>query len=291
MFSRMIVATDLSPASFAVVRCLSGLRAFGAHHCLLLQCMSYGDAASAAFSYDTGSIERLLGDQKRDLEEQGFAVETRTVVGPPKREIVRTAVDEAFDLIVVGSQGRSLVASGLLGGVAYGVVSSAQTPVLVVPIQKREDEDDVCEPVARCDFQGSVLFATDFSETADRAFAVLDQLVTHGVQKVTLVHVQDEVKLGRHLKSRLDEFNEIDRKRLENLERALLNSGRPQVDVEIVFGVPHREIARLIRERDVQLTVMGTQGRGFLGEVVLGSVAHNVVRHSVAPVLVVPPPG
>ncbi|MCA1785684.1 MAG: universal stress protein [Desulfobacteraceae bacterium] len=33
---------------------------------------------------------------------------------------------------------------------------------------------------------------------------------------------------------------------------------------------------------------MGTQGRGFLGEFFLGSVSHNVARHSVAPVLLVP---
>jgi nucleotide-binding universal stress UspA family protein len=32
---------------------------------------------------------------------------------------------------------------------------------------------------------------------------------------------------------------------------------------------------------------MGTQGRGFTGELFLGSVSHNVARASVAPVLMI----
>jgi nucleotide-binding universal stress UspA family protein len=34
--------------------------------------------------------------------------------------------------------------------------------------------------------------------------------------------------------------------------------------------------------------VMGSQGRGFLAEVFLGSVSHQVVRRSPVPVLLVP---
>lgn len=40
MFDRIIVATDLSPASEAVVDCLGGLKVSGVKHCLLLQCLS-----------------------------------------------------------------------------------------------------------------------------------------------------------------------------------------------------------------------------------------------------------
>ena len=40
MFNRFIVATDLSPASFAIVNCLGGLSVYGAKQCLLLQCLN-----------------------------------------------------------------------------------------------------------------------------------------------------------------------------------------------------------------------------------------------------------
>lgn len=288
MFERFIVATDLSAASFAVVSCLDGLKTYGARHCLLLQCLSFSDAASTALSYHTEPLDEMLNEQKGILEKQGFDVEARTVVGAPKQEIARIAAKEDYSLIVIGAQGQSLVGEKLLGGVAYGVLNKTVKPVLVIPVEKKPGEEKACEPVARCRFGDHVLFATDFSEMADHAFTYVELLVASGAQKVTLVHVQDQTKLEQHLKERLEEFNAIDRSRLENLKQALIKKGASQVETEVCYGVPFQEITRLIRERDAQLAVMGTQGRGFVGKVFLGSVSHSVVRDSVAPVLLIP---
>lgn len=288
MFDRLIVATDLSPASFAVVSCLAGLKAYGAEHCLLLQCLSFGDAASTALSYNTQALQEMLAQQEEILSKQGFKVETRTVLGIPKQEIIRIAAAEDYALIVVGAQGRSLVQDKLLGGVAYGVITKSVKPVLVVPVKKKPGEDNACEPVSRCSFSEHILFATDFSQMADHAFTQVEQLVAHGARKVTLVHVQDQTKLEKHLQAMIEVFNEQDRERLHILEQSLLNKGALEVDTEVCYGVPFKEITRLILERDAQLAVLGTQGRGFVGEFFLGSVSHQVVRHSVAPVLLIP---
>jgi nucleotide-binding universal stress UspA family protein len=288
MFKRLIVATDLSPASFAVVGCLGALKAYGAEQCLLLQCLTFREAASTALSYHTEAIEGMLKEQKAILEKQGFTVEARSVVGAAKREVNRIAVEEDYSLIVVGAQGQSLVVEKLLGGVAYGIINSTKKPVLVVPVEKKPGEENACEPVTRCGFRDHVLFATDFSEMADNAFTYVKRLVANGARKVTLVHVQERVKLEKHLKERLEEFNTLDRGRLENLKQILLESGAPEIDVEVCFGMPIEEITRLIRERGAQLVVMGTQGRSFAGELFLGGVSHNVARSSVAPVLLIP---
>ncbi|MEX2382594.1 MAG: universal stress protein [Opitutales bacterium] len=135
MFKRFIVATDLSPASFAVASCLGALKAYGGEQCLLLQCLTFREAASTALSYHTEPIEGMLKEQKEILEKQGFTVEARTVVGTAKREVNLIAVEEDYSLIVVGAQGHSLVAEKLLGGVAYGIINSTKKPVLVVPVQ------------------------------------------------------------------------------------------------------------------------------------------------------------
>ncbi len=288
MFERFIVATDLSPASYAVVNCLAELKTFGAQHCLLLQCLSFGDAASAGLSYHADPYEAMLDEQKTLLEDQGFTVEVRTVVGAPKKEIVRIAAKEGYSLIVIGAQGNSLVEEKLLGGVAYGVINTSTKPVLVVPVEK-EGEENTCKPVSRSRFGVHVLFPTDFSEMDDNAFAYVKQLVADGVGKITLVHVQDKAKL-KHLEDRLDEFNERDRRRLEEMKQTLMEKGAPQIDIEVRYGVPSQEIVHMVEERDAQLVVMATQGRGFVGELVLGSVSHNVARRSVAPVLMIPAP-
>jgi nucleotide-binding universal stress UspA family protein len=289
MFTRFIVATDLSPASFTVVRCLEGLKAYGARQCLLLQCLVLSEAPATAVSSKKTPVEAMLAEQKNILEQQGYTVVTRTVVGIPKHEIVRIAAKEEYSLIVVGSQGQSMVKEKILGGVAYGVLNKSVQPVLVIPVQKKQGLENECEPMARCRFNDHILFATDFSAAADNAFNFVKHFVAQGAGKATLVHVQDKTKLEQYLMARLEMFNQQDRGRLEKLQQDLLTMGTPAVDLEICYGVPYQEITRIIEERDVQLVAMGTQGRGFAGEFFLGSVSLNVVRHSSAPVLLIPP--
>ncbi len=288
MFSRFIIATDLSPASFSVVNCIGGLKAYGARECLLLQCMSFQEVSSIGLSYTTAVLESILKEQKLILEQQGYTVETRTVPGFAKREINRIAEEDDYSLIVVGSHGHSMISEALLGGVAYDVIHNARKPVLVVRLAKTREEGNVCIQATRCDFIGHILFPTDFSENADLAFTYLEGLVGEGVKRVTLLHVQDKTRIDPHLKHRLEEFNEIDRERLEILKESLAKRGKPVIDIELVYGSPYTEIIRLIRERNVNLVVMGNQGRGFVKELYLGSVSHNVVRTSEASVLLIP---
>jgi nucleotide-binding universal stress UspA family protein len=86
----------------------------------------------------------------------------------------------------------------------------------------------------------------------------------------------------------LDEFNKIDRERLEKMKAILKKKGKARIDIELVYGAPFTEIIRLIREQNVNLVVMGSQGRGFIKELFLGSVSHNVARNSEASVLLIP---
>ncbi|MEX1027603.1 MAG: universal stress protein [Candidatus Paceibacterota bacterium] len=288
MFKRFIVATDLSPASFAVVNCLGVLKAYGAQQCLLLQCLSVQEVASVALHYDSSALNANLMQQKEILEAHGFAVEARTVPGFAKQEINRVASDEDYELIVIGTQGHSLIYEMTLGGVAAGVIHSASKPVLLIPVQKQPGETNECEPVSRCNFTEHVLFPTDFSETADHAFEHVKGFATKGAKHITLLHVQDKSRIEPHLSHRLEQFNEIDQSRLEWMKDALSKNGSPEIDIVLSYGSPLIEILRLIRERNVHLVVMGSQGRGFVKEIFLGSVSHNVARQSHAPILLIP---
>ncbi|WP_287155588.1 universal stress protein [Candidatus Solincola tengchongensis] len=286
MFSRLLIATDLSPASNAVVNCLGGLRAYGAGQCLLMMCLSAQEAMATALSYSIDAFEKAMGVQKEILEKQGFAVETRVVIGSAKSEVTRTADEEDYSLIVVGSQGHSLVGDMLLGGVAYGIIHSARRPVLVIPIRKKHHEENEpgngCLPVERCAFTRHVLFPTDFSENADHAFAYVEKMAKEGARRVTILHVMDKEHLGHRLEE------ELVTDRLDTMEKILRSGSGVKIEKRIVYGSPFTEIIRTIREEDVQLVVMGSQGRGFIKEVFLGSVSHNVARTSDAPIMLVP---
>lgn len=288
MFSRFIVATDLSQASFALVNSIGGLRASGSQHCLLLQCLSLQEVGSVASAYTTDKIDRVREEQKKILEKQGFTVEERIVPGFVQQEINRLANVYDCSLIVVGSQEHSMVAEAFLCGVTSDIIHNARRPVLVVRLEKKKEGANLCIQASRCDLSGHVLFPTDFSENADIAFLFLKEIVSEGSAHVTLLHVQDKVRIAPHLKHMLDEFNKIDRERLEKMKANLEEKGNVHVHIELVYGAPYTEIIRVIREKQVNLVLMGSQGRGFVKELFLGSVSHNVARNSEASVLLIP---
>lgn len=77
-------------------------------------------------------LERLTGE----LEQEGFNASlyiNADVGARPAHEIIATAKQRNADLIVVGSQGHSIIGGLLLGSVAYRLLHIAPCPVLVVP--------------------------------------------------------------------------------------------------------------------------------------------------------------
>lgn len=68
-------------------------------------------------------------------------VEYRLVTGDPSDAVVRMAEDDAVDLIVLGSHGRTGLTRLLMGSVAEAIVRKAHCPVLVYkqPTRKLAD--------------------------------------------------------------------------------------------------------------------------------------------------------
>jgi nucleotide-binding universal stress UspA family protein len=70
---------------------------------------------------------------------------------------------------------------------------------------------------------------------------------------------------------------------VENVGRA----ANVRVESIVLRGSPADEILSFAERKDIDLIVMGTQGRTGIKKFLLGSVAENVVRHSKIAVLVV----
>lgn len=71
-----------------------------------------------------------IGDKARDA---GVAYERAVAEGDPAEELLKLCSDQGFDLIVLGTIGKSGLKKLLLGSVAEKVVRHAHIPVLVVP--------------------------------------------------------------------------------------------------------------------------------------------------------------
>lgn len=76
--------------------------------------------------------ERILKDGEEKAKAHEVRVEKVLVEGHAVHEIVRTAKEGDFDLIVIGARGVSHIREMFLGSVTDGVIHHATCPVLVV---------------------------------------------------------------------------------------------------------------------------------------------------------------
>jgi nucleotide-binding universal stress UspA family protein len=75
---------------------------------------------------------RILAEGERKAKADGVQVQTVLIEGHAVQEIVKTAREGEFDLIVIGARGISKIREILLGSVTDGVIHHATCPVLVI---------------------------------------------------------------------------------------------------------------------------------------------------------------
>lgn len=134
-----------------------------------------------------------------------------------------------------------------------------------------------------------ILIPHDFSETSDAAVKYGIALARNFGARLHLLHVGDDARLALETEFPLglegavqDAVRERLMKIFTPVEQTVLKP-----EFAVVPGLPAAEIVRYAREHDIDLIVMGTHGRGFVGHVVMGSVAEKVVRAAPCPVLTV----
>jgi nucleotide-binding universal stress UspA family protein len=289
MIDRAIVATDLSEASDVMIANLGTVKAFGVKKLLLLQCPSFQEVTSQMYPYEVTYQSDIMEKEKKALEEQGFEVETKISPGNAKREINRIAQEEDIPLVIVGSRGHSLIGGAFLGGVASEVILNSRKPVLIMRLEVSPEKGLVFTGAGEPGLVSNILYATDFSPASEKAFGTLLDIVGQGgVGEITLLHVQDQNRFDPHLLERLEEFNAIDKNRLMKLQVALEEKGVKKVTREVVYGEPYVEIMRMLEKCGATLAILGSQGRGFLRELFVGSVSQYIARRSHCSVLLVP---
>jgi nucleotide-binding universal stress UspA family protein len=84
--------------------------------------------------------ETALTNAAAKAEEAGVSYSLERISGNTVDSIVTLSDSKSADLIVLGSRGRSSVASALLGSVSHGVLRHSSRPVLVVKTAKAPAE-------------------------------------------------------------------------------------------------------------------------------------------------------
>lgn len=139
-----------------------------------------------------------------------------------------------------------------------------------------------------------ILFCTDFSENADFAFDyAVDSASRRPGCTLYLLHVIPEPD-AQFWKTYLYEVEDVDEKARRDIDARIAGSYLPRVPegvnlvVEICIGKDYLKILEFAEEKDVDLIVMGRQGRGGLETVLFGNVTEKVTRKAGCAVLVIP---
>jgi nucleotide-binding universal stress UspA family protein len=82
---------------------------------------------------------RILTDGEQKAKAEKVQVETMLKEGHIVQEIIKTAREGQFDLIVIGGRGISKIRELLLGSVTDGVIHHAPCPVLVIKLAPRSE--------------------------------------------------------------------------------------------------------------------------------------------------------
>ncbi len=140
-----------------------------------------------------------------------------------------------------------------------------------------------------------VLVPTDFSACAEQALDHAIRLARILNARLTVLHVMQPVPMaGVDMGVALPQtyLQEVEETVQGNMEEALARVTAAGLTAErvVLSGVPFQEIVETAKARQVDLIVMGTQGRTGYLHVLLGSVTEKVVRLAPCSVLVTRPP-
>jgi len=159
-----------------------------------------------------------------------------------------------------------------------------------------------------------ILYATDLSESAVHAFSYAVSLANMYDADITILHVLAEFPGEEFITNMIntDTWQEIKNRHYAEARDQLIGKRRDHVaikevleafseeakaddenrahitdEVLIKHGTPAEMIVATAQKLGCDLIVMGTHGHGTIADVLIGSTAKWVVRHSTIPVLVI----
>ncbi len=234
--------------------------------------------------YDVAELEARMRNAGENLLDEaadcgkkcglGAGIETEYALGHSSVTLMSLADVHQADLVVVGSGRLGPLGSFFLGSVGRALAINGKQSFLV-----GRNDDGRDGPV-------SAVFATDFSEYAERAFLRLLDMNPQGLGKVTLVTATDpkmETQLARETgvyNNSANPLTEIEQRMRECGERMVgrLKARGIEAEFKLVEGHAAETVRDTMSETGSDLLILGAQGHGLIERIFIGSLAlHQVV--------------
>jgi nucleotide-binding universal stress UspA family protein len=247
------------------------------------------DAAGGPFNMgglDEEFIERLKERGHDEIHSsvaklgEGIDVHTDVITGTPSNAILEYADENAIDLLVMGTHGRSGLKRYVLGSVAESVVRRSEPPVITV-----RATDQRQAPTGYDD----ILVPTDGSTHAGLAAEHGIEIAQRFDARIHAVHIVDiRVLSGTPDAAVPASFFEELTAHGEEVTEAVAERARAaglDVTTTVQKGMPSTALVSYVQEQDIDLVTMGSAGRTGLDRYLMGSTTNRIIRHSEAPVL------
>ena len=260
----LLVPTDFSDAAQTMLDGLDALRSFGADTVTLLHVRPTGLGIRPNPKENEFDQQRL-DDLANALRNRGWTVQTRLESGRPADKINALANATDADHIVIANRGKSAVESVMLGSIAASVLEEAPQPIFLFNVDAPAPGDEASDPWDR------LVFPTDFSDASQAAADRAIDLALQAWLPVTLFHAVDT---RYHSQPHLDE----QRTRIKSLAQRFRDAGVKDVSTQVIPERPKKAILEVADHYPSALFVMGTHGRGFFGDLILGGVSRTMAR-------------
>lgn len=134
-----------------------------------------------------------------------------------------------------------------------------------------------------------ILLPTDGSDVSERATEKAIELAQHFDAELHFVYVVAPIEHTTVEGNMTTEMNQLKTVGEEILQEETENALSKNVDSisSVLIGSPYKEIVHYADENDIDLIVMGTQGRSGAKRFLLGSTTERVIRHTDLEVLTV----
>jgi len=180
--------------------------------------------------------------------------------GPRTKTIVKYAETNHFDLIVMGTKGAQGLSRWLSGSETQHIARQSQIPVLSLMCDRSDlDIKDI-------------LIVHDFMNQESVKLPLLKILESGFNATVHLLYVMTQNKPEEQIEAKMNEFAKIN-----ELKRTEVHI---HIDRDVSSGITHFN-----QMNDMDLIVVGTEGRRGLGRLLKSSVAENLINNLYKPII------
>ncbi len=223
------------------------------------------------------NAEKNFEALKKLLNIANIKIETEVIIGRLHESFVATLKRTNADMLILGFMTHTFRRSS-----SEKLIKGLKIPMLVIRGEKAKSTSIEGLNIKK------MLCPVDFSEHSKNALNVAIQLKDILSAKLDILHVSQDYMINKMVKSQ-----EKDRalKDLKEKAKESLNSFVKDLSIKeeryIDEGEPSKKIITFLKERDIDLVVMGARGLGLIKGMLIGSVTDAVLKSSPCPVLVI----